>query len=211
MPVWLIELLFPPRADERHLREVSTDVFCALLAPSITEAGALALLPLADTSGRAAIHEAKYHGSAHAFSLLAAALADALPGAITEQEGLASPSEIILVPVPLGAGRLRERGFNQVEEVARKALPALAGAGMDVHLDTGLLARTRETVSQVLLSGRARRENMRGAFLAARAADPSALYVLLDDVTTTGATLSAASDALRAAGTERILLLALAH
>ncbi|HUY62413.1 MAG TPA: phosphoribosyltransferase family protein [Candidatus Paceibacterota bacterium] len=201
MLYWL-DALFPPRADERALRGVSAAAFAALSdarRTDCTRPATIALLPFSDARVRAAVHEAKYHGSEKAFALLAAALARFL-----RDETMPGPR--ILVPVPLGTSRRRERGYNQVEEVARRV-----GAELGIAVDAELLARTRETASQTALGRREREENMRGAFGAAHPASPSMTYILLDDVLTTGATLQAAIDALANAGVARILPVALAH
>lgn len=199
---WL-DFLFPPRADERAIRDISIDAFLsrvALRRVPATHPDTRALLPFSDTLVRAAIHEAKYHGNVHALDLLAAALA----------EYLRDPDDIlrnpVIVPIPLGTKRYRERGMNQAEEVARQAI-GVHGIG----IDSSLLTRVRETVSQVSLPRQAREENMRGAFAPTRRADPSSTYILLDDVVTTGATMQAAIDALQEAGAKDIIPLALAH
>src|SRR3989344_8286531 len=216
--MFFLDLLFPPRLDEALLREVRLVDFLEKLSPQLvpaTRPPAVALLPYSDPLVRAAIHEAKYHGSDHAFSLLAATLADFLPDYLADHRAFSNVghpmSYISIVPVPLGAARWRERGYNQVEEVAKRTLKLLDMPG--IRLDTSLLLRTRETTTQVSLPRLAREENMRGAFLATRAADPAYLYIVLDDVLTTGATLKAALDALVAAGIHRdqIIPLALAH
>jgi ComF family protein len=201
----LFDFLFPPRVDELALRSISTDDFLSLLAPRLVPGRreVVGLLPFSATSVRAAIHEAKYHGSGRAFALLAAALAEFLADL---DEGFSN--SFIVVPVPLGKTRRRERGFNQVEEVTRQALHSL---GDRFVLDTGLLERVRETESQVSLERHRREENMRGAFCAAHPADPSRTYIVIDDVITTGATLQAAIDALKEAGAVHIIPLALAH
>jgi predicted amidophosphoribosyltransferase len=108
--------------------------------------------------------------------------------------------------VPLGKIRRKERGFNQVEEVARRTAKELG-----IPVDASLLERTRETASQVSLDRDAREKNMKSAFKATCALDPSQTYIVIDDVVTTGATLQAAIDALKKAGAEHIIPLALAH
>ena len=76
-----LDILFPPRADEDALRNISSDEFLALVAPRLvpaTRPASVALLPFDAPSVRSAIHEAKYHGSERAFRFLGAALADYL-------------------------------------------------------------------------------------------------------------------------------------
>jgi len=204
-PHWL-DFLFPPRSDEEILRGVSDDAFFAELAPQSvgeTRPETAALFPFHNASVRAAIHEAKYHGNERAFVLLATALAEYLRDC--DDVGRRT-SNIRLVPVPLGKARRKERGYNQAEEIARRAARELG-----IAIDAGLLVRARETASQVSLPRHKREENMRGAFRATRRADPSHTYIIIDDVLTTGATLQAAIDALRDAGAEHIVPIALAH
>ncbi len=204
----LLDFLFPPRSDEALLRSVSTDDFLAKVAPRLvpeTRPGTVTLLSFGDPLVRAAIHEAKYHGSIHAFELLAAALADYLRDA--DDVGRRTSH---IVPVPLGSARRKERGFNQVEEIAKRAAKLLGGA----LPDTALLERTRETASQVSLPRTLRLENMKGAFACPSKLEErsrAATYIVIDDVITTGATLQAAIDALAEAGVEHIIPLALAH
>lgn len=103
-----------------------------------------------------------------------------------------------LVPMPLGAGRRRERGYNQAELLARSC-----GRRLGVPVLTDVLLRTRETTPQVRLSRDMRRSNVQGAFALTSAAAAARLagrrVVMIDDVTTTGSTLDAAASALRAA------------
>lgn len=209
----LLDFLFPPRSDELILRDVSTDDFLALLAPRLvaqTRPETVALLPFHSASVRAAIHEAKYRGSGRAFALLGAALAEYLRDA---ELGFGAP---IVVPVPLGRERRRTRGFNQAEEAGRAALRCMGGEEAEAfELNAGLLERVKETRTQVSLEKREREENMRGAFRAAHGAAhsiiPARTYIVIDDVITTGATLQAAVDALKEAGAEHVIPLALAH
>jgi ComF family protein len=103
----------------------------------------------------------------------------------------------LLVPVPLAPRRLRERGYNQSEVLAR----SLASEwGMQAR---SLVIRTKETPSQTRLTAEQRLHNVADAFAvdpAARARCAGARCVLIDDVVTTGATLNACATALAAAG-----------
>jgi len=112
----------------------------------------------------------------------------------------------LVLPMPLFAQRLRERGFNQALELARRLAPT--------HCDATLLLRVRDTPPQAGLPRAQRLRNLRGAFALAplRAGRVKGRRVLLiDDVMTTGASLSAAAQVLRAAGAIHIGALVLAR
>jgi len=112
-----------------------------------------------------------------------------------------------VVPVPLHPKRKRGRGFNQSELLARPVARALG-----VALETRILARRRDTDSQVGKGMRARRRNVRGAFQCRRTGRPVGLQVLLiDDVVTTGSTVSEAARALRGGGARGVWVGALAR
>ena len=135
---------------------------------------------------------------------LAGPLADLMRTHSGVQAALAQAS--VVLPMPLAAQRLRERGFNQSLLLARR----LDAAKVDAHL----LLRIRETAPQAGLNRAERLRNVRGAFALepARAHEVRGQHVLLvDDVMTTGATLSAAAQALRAAGAAHIGAVVLAR
>lgn len=114
-----------------------------------------------------------------------------------------------LVPVPLHWRRLFQRRYNQSAELAR----ALASLSKVRALPDGLV-RTRRTPSQGGLSRQQRRENVEDAFRVKERYRPridGANVVLIDDVTTTGATLEACADALLGAGAARADALTLAR
>ena len=106
----------------------------------------------------------------------------------------------IVIPIPLSRLRLAERGYNQVGVVARPLSMALSLAYVP-----RALSRERETRTQVGLTGPERRDNVRDAFQARAPLVAGKTVLLLDDVATTGATLSSAADSLRQGGAKRVL------
>jgi len=103
----------------------------------------------------------------------------------------------IIIPVPAHKKRIAERGFNQVELIVAQS--GLAGATFD------LLERTAYTKTQALLHEQERIENIKNSFCARRRCDPSRLYIIVDDVVTTGSTIEDCIRALRAAGAVHIV------
>jgi ComF family protein len=147
----------------------------------------------------------KYDRAGAAAKLLAGALAEYLREEIANIRAF-SAKPVILMPVPLHASRIRERGFNQIEKVLRN-LPEEFKDGTLSHLDTHSLIRTRATPQQTRLSRAERLRNVEDAF--ALAHDPGDVHIIMiDDVTTTGATLTEAS---RPLAEKTVSLLALAH
>ena len=112
-----------------------------------------------------------------------------------------------VVPVPLDRGRLRERGYNQAELIA-KPLARMLG----IPFRSYLLVRTRPRPNQLRLTRRERWETVRGAYATHKSAQVDKLRLLLvDDVFTTGATLDACSQALKGAGAARVAALTVAR
>jgi len=101
----------------------------------------------------------------------------------------------VLVPIPLGRTRERQRGHNQALELAR-ALGRLRG----IAVEPGALVRGRETTTQTDLTRAERWRNVAGAFRAPSRAVRGRQVALVDDVLTTGATLAAAARVLRESG-----------
>lgn len=135
---------------------------------------------------------------------LAVSLADLLGGTFGDDR-LRDVSFQALVPVPLHPRRLRERGFNQAEVLAR-----LAGRDREISV-RGLLRRVRETAPQAGFDRRERIGNLRGAFEAGPLEKPGGDYLLVDDVSTTGATFDACAEALLLAGAGRVYAIAVAR
>lgn len=139
-----------------------------------------------DGAGRAIVHALKYGGWERAAEGMAARMARlGWPGDVRDERAA-------LVPVPLSAGRRRERGYNQSERLA-----AALGARLGVAVWDDVCERARDTRSQTRLTPEQRLSNVSGAFrVADRGRIAGAHLVLVDDVVTTAATLNACAAAL---------------
>lgn len=137
----------------------------------------------------------KYKGIREVAPVLAALLVERL-SLIAPLEVL--QSQAVFVPIPLHAWRERRRGFNQSKEIA-EALSRETGIPV-----TAVLRRKRYTLAQVTLPPELRLSNLQDAFEVADQDEPAPITILVDDVTTTGSTLSAAARVLKMAGADEI-------
>lgn len=143
------------------------------------------------------IHQMKYEGY-HA-------LARPLAGLMTQAWQRIPQHVDLVIPIPLHPDRRRERGYNQSELLVR-----LLQSELDWDCDFKLLRRIRHTRPQVGLSPLDRRANVQGAFAVEANRVTGKRILLVDDVFTTGATLTAAADELLAAGASSVSAFCLA-
>jgi ComF family protein len=158
---------------------------------------------------RGALHAFKYDGLHPVAKPLGKMLAQAIATLALE-----SPSELLVVPVPLHRSKLAKRGFNQARMLSLQALTFLRKShpAWKLALASTTLMRLRETESQAGLTPHQRRINVRGAFIVSTPATVTAKHVLLvDDIFTTGATARAASQALLNAGAASVWVATLAR
>jgi len=146
------------------------------------------------------VQRLKYNGARHLLQDVKV-LARQSPGLVDWLHGA------ILVPVPLHPRRERERGYNQ------SALLAGVFAEMGGAQAASLLHRVRDTRTQTRLAREERAGNVHNAFAMSPGAvlDARLTYILVDDVFTTGSTLEAAAQVLKAGGAGVIRVLTLAH
>ncbi|OHA08394.1 MAG: hypothetical protein A3B37_01670 [Candidatus Sungbacteria bacterium RIFCSPLOWO2_01_FULL_59_16] len=172
-----------------------TGILCASCAETAGLRRFLAPFSYRDPLARDLVHAFKYEGARELAPLLAGEIAGCLAA-----YAIRPIASSLLVPIPLSRARLRERGFNQSELLASELAKRL---GLPV---ARALRRRRDTASQIeMTSYKERRRNVSDAF---RVRDPDAVrnrpVILVDDVSTSGATLAEAARALRAAGARTV-------
>lgn len=140
---------------------------------------------------RKALHCLKYRRDVALGDTLAAQM---LPSV----QALRWPIDVI-TPIPLSGARQKERGYNQAGLIARPLALALG-----LTYDPKALARWRDTRSQVGLTREQRRENVRDVFRAEGSRVRGRTVLLIDDVATTGSTLSSAAESLVAEGATKV-------
>ena len=147
---------------------------------------------------RSAIHQLKYHNDMGVSEELAKPLAHLLTGLNWQVD--------LIAAVPLSKKRRRERGYNQSALLARWLSFATG-----IPFQEAVIERSRDTTSQVGLHARERHQNMMGAFTARTKIAAGKSILIIDDVTTTGATMQACAHAFQTAGASRIYGLTLAR
>ena len=171
---------------------------CRALRPAFHQGRSIVV---AKGAGRAIVHELKYHCGFHMLPDIAQLTLEA-PGMERYLSG------VKLVPVPLHARKLRERGFNQSLKIAEALAESLPGTTVEDCLE-----RTRDTGTQTHLDRDRRRANVKNAFALGQGfrLDMAQTYIIVDDVCTTGATLDACAEALVAQGAQSVNVLTFAH
>ncbi len=147
---------------------------------------------------RPALHKLKYRRDM--------ALGDALAVPISQFVDSLQWTFDIVVPIPLGEKRMKERGYNQVALIAK---PLSLALGRDYR--PSALKRKRETRSQVGLSAGERRDNVHDAFDADFNLVRGKSVLVMDDVATTGATLTSSAEAFLQAGANHVYAITVAR
>lgn len=199
--VGIIEILFPRSTDERLLEHCTLSSFLTKYQPQQLK-DTQVLASFREHEIRAALHLNKFHNHPKAQKLLTELF----------RLWLASLPEgdYKIIPVPLSSKRERERGYNQVTVIAKKAVLTTP----HIEVVTNLLLKTKHTPPQTTLAKAERTDNVANVFALNKSAihaDSTYQLILLDDVITTGSTLRNAKKTLISGGYSSIICVAFAH
>ena len=202
MGSWISQFLFPERCSACRTPGAA---LCALCISRIKPAPPLpphqyAVFDYGNRSVQRAIWELKYYRHSELARVLARSAATHIRTLLADIE------RPILVPIPGSTNKVRIRGYNQSVLIATWWRRHIPGACVCT-----LLHKQRFTTPQARCTRRERLTNVAGSMVCDRVLDAARTYVLIDDVITTGATITEAVRALSERGARRIIAIALAH
>ena len=217
---WLpaaLDIVFPRSALERAIPRLTVAHLHESCPPARESKGrdVHALFAYTHPTMRALIWLLKYRGNRHAVMLAADALFELIAGDVAEHIRFRGDKPPVVIPIPLGEKRLRERGFNQMSLVLRemslKNTQNKNNAFFEPRED--VLEKIKDTKPQTLIKDKkTRRHNLTGCFAVTDTGAISQRHIILiDDVTTTGATFDEARSVLLAAGAASVVCYAVAH
>ncbi|MEX2028917.1 MAG: phosphoribosyltransferase family protein [Candidatus Paceibacterota bacterium] len=210
----LLDIVFPTNCLSCGVSGVDLCTTCLSSFPETTQENTKWIFPLYDYRAppvKRALWEFKYKGKKR----LAGSFAEILYGKIIEELSELSMMEnfndAILVPIPLSPKRYRERGYNQSELIC-KELIKLDG-NVNFKFKSNVLVKIKETEHQAQIQDKSKRlKNLSDSFAVKESASIRGRnIILIDDIITTGATLTEAKKALRHAGARKIIAFTIAH
>jgi len=205
----LINWIFPPRRTEKLVYLVeNVDIFSLPQAKDVPE-NTFALFSYKDPRVSALIWEIKYHKNMRAIEAAAPLLADIIIEEYSEKSLFENWKHCLLVPVPSSQKRIKKRGYSHTELIAEAVAKRLP---KEIIYSPKILKKVIETAEQNKLPNRSLRlKNLLNTQEVTGNLLPHTSVFLLDDVTTTGATLLESRRALTAAGVKNIIAFTIAH
>jgi ComF family protein len=172
----------------------------------------------------------KYKGKKRLANTFALALYDRILEELSDLSVMENFNDAILIPIPLSDKRHRERGYNQAELICKELIKIenlryveneKLNSKKNFSLENNILIKPKETIHQAHIENRAERlKNIIGSFAIksdgqGREENLNKIknrnIIIIDDITTTGATLSEAKKVLKQAGAKKIVAFTLAH
>lgn len=204
-----LDFLFPKSPEARTLESLSpSDLLRSLEAAADVPDDTLALFAYHDPQVQTLVWEIKYRANKAIAANTASVLYDVLCHELADRALFENFTSPLLIPMPMSPRRRTERGWNQTEILCEELKKLDTENRFEYRSD--ILRKVRHTESQTLIENKKKRlENLDGSMESSSIT--GRCVVLLDDVTTTGASLSEGKRALRSAGARKILCITVAH
>jgi ComF family protein len=207
----LLSIILPKDESVQKIEKIETEEIGSLSKANETSNEKFkAVFLYKDKTVRKAIWEIKYNANRQILRKFTKALYDFILEELGDEMLFENFRNPLLVPIPASKSGLHERGFNQCELIVREL--ARLDEERNFKLEINALRKIKETPHQSKLKNRAERlRNLKDCFKADKEKVAGRCVIVIDDVITTGTTMSEASKALRKAGAKKVIGFSIAH
>lgn len=202
-----LDILFPPSTQQKQVRALSVEYFSQLHPPEdLPNEYIESLFKWSHPDIQVLISELKYMKNKKTLRIAGELLAERILFFLSEKQQYGSFGNPLLTPIPMHPSKKRARGWNQTELLGKKVVRHIQGLEY-----APVLKKIQNSLRQTEVRTRKERmENIKGTFGVRRDVKGRNI-ILLDDVTTTGATLKEARSVLLDAGAQEVYAFTLAH
>ena len=210
---YLLDIFFPIKCFGCGLKDKVLCDNCVAKIPQTereTENGIIALFDYRDPLVKKIIWELKYHHKRYIGEKLGKILYEYLLEEVSEMKNGFAGNKIIVVPVPISTKKTKIRGYNQALSIAR----GFCGCQNKIfEIGNDIVGRSVERTPQARITDRKKRlENVKGVFILKKKEKVAGrTIIIIDDVTTTGGTISEIMKILKNAGASKVVGFAVAH
>ena len=213
----ILDIVFPVKCILCDKAGADLCLKCLKDAPMAERESAKWIFPLYDYRHPAikkSLWLLKYKGKKRLANVFAEIIHEKILEELSELSVLENFTEPILIPIPLSPKRYRERGFNQTELICRELIKINdIRQGINIKLENNILLKPKDTEHQARIKDRRERlKNIAGSFSVKNSDKIKGRnIILIDDILTTGATLSEAKKVLKQAGARKVIAFTVAH
>ncbi|MDR3519635.1 MAG: phosphoribosyltransferase family protein [Candidatus Pacebacteria bacterium] len=216
----ILDIVFPTKCIFCGKKNADLCRECLIDIPNAERESAKWIFPLYDYRNpiiKKSLWMLKYNGKRRLAKIFAAQIYENMMEELSELAILENFHDIIIIPIPLSNKRYRERGFNQAQLICEELIKINGSRkALAFKLENNILIKPKETEHQARIKDRnLRLKNIIGSF-AIKNTEATELIknkniILIDDVTTTGATLAEAKKILRQSGARKVIAFTVAH
>jgi ComF family protein len=213
----ILDIVFPVKCILCGKTGTDLCLNCLKDSPSAERESAKWIFPLYDYRHpviKKSLWLLKYKGKKRLVSIFAEILYEKILEELSDLSIMENFYNAILIPIPLSFKRYHERGYNQAELICRELIKINnLRHGVDLKLENNILIKSKNTEHQARIKDRrARLKNLSGSFAVKNEGlIKNKNIILIDDITTTGATLNEARKVLKQAGARKVIAFTVAH
>lgn len=216
----ILDIVFPVKCIQCGETGADLCLTCLIGTPEAGRESAGWIFPLYDyrhPTIKKALWLLKYKGRKRLANVFAEIIYEKILEELSDLSVMENFTNVILIPIPLSPRRYRERGFNQAQLICEELIKINnLRDSINIKLENNILIKPKDTKHQAHIENRNERlKNLTGSFAIKNAEKISLIknknIILIDDITTTGATLNEAKKTLKQAGARKVIAFTVAH